>query len=234
MRLRPLLIVFAAITPLFALSQNTKGPNCDASNGPSQQQGGQTPPRTTGQESIITNDRIIEMSKLGLDDDILIARIRNGSCEFQLRDADLVDLKKAGVSAKVIAAMLGAPVATSKKNDDTAPAVSPLIPGTARVASVRTMQTYAQDEDGTGSTKVRQVYRLETPNSVYDVTGWESSGFYGVGSKAGKRPALEIGEVVSYRVDPKHGQFIYLLLTNTDRKQKVEWHRFLRVGSEMK
>jgi hypothetical protein len=46
------------------------------------------------------------MSKMGLDDDIVIARIKHGSCRFQLGDTDLLDLKKAGVSPKVIAAML--------------------------------------------------------------------------------------------------------------------------------
>lgn len=69
--------------------------------------GGQNQP-TTAQGSVITNARVIEMSKLDLDDEIIIARIKNGSCEFQLGDTDLVDLKKAGVSPKVIAAMLDA------------------------------------------------------------------------------------------------------------------------------
>jgi|SRR5215469_289164 len=63
---------------------------------------------TNGQASEITNARVIEMSKLGLDDDIIITRIKHGSCHFQLGDTDLLDLKKAGVSAKVIAAMLDA------------------------------------------------------------------------------------------------------------------------------
>jgi hypothetical protein len=53
----------------------------------------------------ITNERVVEMSKLGLDDDIIIAKIKRGDCHFQLGDNDLVALKKAGVSAKVIAAM---------------------------------------------------------------------------------------------------------------------------------
>jgi hypothetical protein len=54
----------------------------------------------------ITNARVIEMTKIGLDDDVVIARIKHGSCEFQLADNDLVELKKAGVSSKVVAAML--------------------------------------------------------------------------------------------------------------------------------
>ncbi|MGA8492833.1 MAG: hypothetical protein WB711_20595 [Terriglobales bacterium] len=55
------------------------------------------------------------MSKLGLDDDIIIAKIKNGSCEFQLGDTDIVYLKKAGVSPKVIAAMLDSSVLTSPR-----------------------------------------------------------------------------------------------------------------------
>ncbi len=54
----------------------------------------------------ITNARVVEMAKLGLDDDIIIARIKHGTCDFQLADADLLDLKKSGVSSKVVAAML--------------------------------------------------------------------------------------------------------------------------------
>ena len=55
------------------------------------------------------------MSKLGLDDEIIIAKIKNGSCEFQLEDPDLVHLKKSGVSPKVIAAMLDASVLTTAR-----------------------------------------------------------------------------------------------------------------------
>jgi hypothetical protein len=61
---------------------------------------------SSGSGTVITNARVIELSKLGLDDDIVIAKIRSGVCQFQLGDSDLVDLKKAGVSPKVIAAML--------------------------------------------------------------------------------------------------------------------------------
>lgn len=68
---------------------------------------------SAGTGSVITNARVVELSKLGLDDDIVIAKIRNGSCQFQLGDLDLVGLKKAGVSPKVIAAMLDAGPAAS-------------------------------------------------------------------------------------------------------------------------
>src|ERR1700678_448407 len=68
----------------------------------------------------ITNSRVVEMAKMGLDDDIIIARIKHSPCEFQLSDPDLLDLKKSGVSSKVVAAMLEsapAPGAASEPSD---------------------------------------------------------------------------------------------------------------------
>lgn len=62
--------------------------------------------------SDIDNARIVQMTKLAPGDDIIIARIRKSSCKFALSDQDLADLKKAGVSDKVVAAMLEAAVLT--------------------------------------------------------------------------------------------------------------------------
>jgi hypothetical protein len=72
-------------------------------------------PFTTAQDSEITNARVIEMTKLGLGDDIIIARIKTGSCQFALSDNDLAQLKKANVSDKVVAAMLEASVLTKPR-----------------------------------------------------------------------------------------------------------------------
>jgi hypothetical protein len=65
--------------------------------------------------SSMSNTRVIEMAKIGLDDDIIIARIRNTKCQFQLADADLMKLKSSGVSSKVVAAMLDAGALTEPK-----------------------------------------------------------------------------------------------------------------------
>jgi hypothetical protein len=71
----------------------------------------------------ITNARVVQMTKMGLDDDVIVARIKHGTCEFQLSDTDLVELKKDGVSSKVVAAMM-----------DMAPtAVTPLEPSDGKV-----------------------------------------------------------------------------------------------------
>jgi hypothetical protein len=63
--------------------------------------------------------RVVEMRKLGLDEDVIIARIKHGNCEFQLSDADLLALKQGGVSSKVVAAMLDSvPVAAAVQNSE--------------------------------------------------------------------------------------------------------------------
>lgn len=83
-----------------------------------------TPATTQSASSTkITNARVVEMAKLGLDDDVIIARIKHGTNEFQLSDNDLVELKKAGVSSKVVAAMLDSspipdPAASSPEPSD--------------------------------------------------------------------------------------------------------------------
>ncbi len=59
------------------------------------------------------NQRVIELTKMGLDDEVIIARIKAGHPKFHLADEDLVALKKDGVSGKVVAAMLDASVLTS-------------------------------------------------------------------------------------------------------------------------
>lgn len=69
-------------------------------------------PTLQGQDADLNNARVIEMSKMGLDDDIIIAKIKNANCKFELNDSDLMQLKKDGVSSKVVAAMLEASAIT--------------------------------------------------------------------------------------------------------------------------
>jgi hypothetical protein len=65
------------------------------------------------QDTDMDNARVVQLTKTGLDDDIIIAKIKTAHVKFSLGDNDLMDLKKAGVSPKVIAAMLDASVLTS-------------------------------------------------------------------------------------------------------------------------
>jgi hypothetical protein len=65
--------------------------------------------------SEIDNKRVVELTKLGLGDDIIIAKFKTSVCKFGLSDEELAQLKKDGVSDKVVAAMLEASVLTEPK-----------------------------------------------------------------------------------------------------------------------
>src|ERR1035437_1675350 len=88
---------------------------CGATGANAQPQQSAPPPVASGAppmaqsstpSSTITNARVVEMTKLGLDDDVIVARIKHGVCDFRLSDSDLLALKNDGVPSKVVAAML--------------------------------------------------------------------------------------------------------------------------------
>jgi len=62
------------------------------------------------QDTELDNARIIEMARIGLGDEIIIAKIKTAHPNFTLTDSDLVELKRANVADKVVAAMLEASV----------------------------------------------------------------------------------------------------------------------------
>jgi hypothetical protein len=114
---------------------------------------------------------------------------------------------------------------------------TPLAPGTARVVGIRTMSTYEESSSiytdsngnvrgsGSGDTRIRQVYKLETDKSFMEVTGYENV------FKAHGRPALQVGDVVPYEIDEKHGQYVKIQLV---QGKKEKWHHFLRISAEAK
>lgn len=58
-------------------------------------------------ETALSNDDVIKLAKIGIGDDAVIAKIReSATVDFKLDTNDLVNLKAAGVSGKIIAAML--------------------------------------------------------------------------------------------------------------------------------
>jgi hypothetical protein len=73
----------------------------------------------------LTNDSVIQMTKAGLGDSLIIQSINMAPSSFSLSTIDLIALKKAGVSERVIGAMLAKSGATSDAPPGaTAPAAS--------------------------------------------------------------------------------------------------------------
>ena len=66
------------------------------------------PGATSLAQEVLTNDSVIQMVKAGLPEAIVIAKIKGTATKFDLKTDSLVGLKKAGVSDKVLEAMLAA------------------------------------------------------------------------------------------------------------------------------
>jgi hypothetical protein len=66
------------------------------------------PGATSLAQEVLTNDSVIQMVKAGLPEAIVIAKIKGTATKFDLKTDSLVALKKAGVSDKVLEAMVAA------------------------------------------------------------------------------------------------------------------------------
>ena len=61
------------------------------------------------QQQMLPVDDIIAMSQSRISDDIIISQIRNSRTVYHLKSADIIDLKHAGVSDRVIDVMINTP-----------------------------------------------------------------------------------------------------------------------------
>jgi hypothetical protein len=79
-----------------------------------------------GQTEILTNSKVIEMSRIGLDKAIILKKINDSQNSFEVSVNDLIDLKKANVADDVIALMLekGSAKTELKKSAETSQAFS--------------------------------------------------------------------------------------------------------------
>ena len=66
------------------------------------------PGATSLAQEVLTNDSVIQMVRAGLPEAVVIAKIKSTATKFDLKTDSLVSLKKAGVSDKVLEAMVAA------------------------------------------------------------------------------------------------------------------------------
>ncbi len=83
------------------------------------------PGATSLAQEVLTNDSVIQMVKAGLPEAVVIAKIKGTASKFDLKTDSLVSLKKAGVSDKVLEAMVsagsGSPAAAAPTTTTPAP-----------------------------------------------------------------------------------------------------------------
>jgi len=92
------------------------------------------PGATSLAQEVLTNDSVIQMVKAGLPEAVVIAKIKGTATKFDLKTDSLVNLKKAGVSDKVLEAMM-APGSPATGVQAPAPAAAP--PAAAAAGSLR-------------------------------------------------------------------------------------------------
>ncbi len=73
----------------------------------------------------ITKEDVVKLTQAGLGDEVIIAKIRKDGTVFDLSAADILELKKAGVTAKVLQAMLQAAPAPAPAPKEEPPAATP-------------------------------------------------------------------------------------------------------------
>lgn len=78
-------------------------------SGSSPSTAGAAPHGETVEGEVLTNDLVISMAGAGLSDAVIVQKIKTSRSRFNMDTKNLLALKKAGVSDKVIAAMMEAP-----------------------------------------------------------------------------------------------------------------------------
>ncbi len=125
----------------------------DATEGPALPRG------DVSRQHAMTNDTILKMSRAGLDDAVILQTIQTQPAAYDTTPDDLIALKTAGVSQKVIAAMQARSAGLA------------LRPGAAEVnpaplaAGVDEIGVYYQDKDG-------QWIPLRTERVQFKSSGW--------------------------------------------------------------
>jgi len=92
------------------------------------------------QEQVLNNDSVVKMVKAGLTDDVIVATINASSGTYDTSPDGLIALKQAGVSNKVIAAIVGrgtasAPDSAAPSTPDASAPALPLPPGVENVGA---------------------------------------------------------------------------------------------------
>lgn len=119
-----------------------------------------TPKADVSRPRALTNDTVLKMTKAGLDDTIIVQTIQSQPGAFDTAPDDLIALKNAGVSQRVIAAMQARSAGlTIRPPGDGAVSPAPLAAGVDEIG------VYYQDKDG-------QWVPLKTERVQFKSSGW--------------------------------------------------------------
>jgi len=107
------------------------------------QTGGPRPAGTAPGGDMLQNADIIKLAKAGFDDTIIISKISSSKCQFDTSTDALIQLKKSGVSAPVLKAMVGAGKSMQESGPPTPAAPNQVAPASRSEASPEPPRTIA-------------------------------------------------------------------------------------------
>ena len=84
--------------------------------------------------SVLRNEDVIKLAKVGIDDSIIIAKIGSSKCQFDTSVDALIQLKESGVTAAVLKAMVGAQTMNTTPPSTSAKTVTEATKATAQLA----------------------------------------------------------------------------------------------------
>lgn len=118
----------------------------------------------------IGNDTIVKMSKAGLDDTVIVQTIETQAGHYDTAPDDLIALKSAGVSGRVIAAMQARSAGLVIRHNDAGGRTGPGASAAAVAAGVDEIGVYYKDRDGVWTP-------LRTERVQFKSGGWAKSTF---------------------------------------------------------
>lgn len=130
-----------------------------AAQGTTPQEGPLQPGGDVSRPHALTNDTVIRMSKAGLDDTVIVQTIQTQPGAFDTAPDDLIALKNAGVSQRVIAAMQARSAGLAVHSAATVVEPAPLAAGVDEIGA------YYKDKDG-------QWIPLRTERVQFKSSGW--------------------------------------------------------------
>jgi hypothetical protein len=127
--MRRINLIFASLICLLLVCQIITGQQNSKSTGKSRNTNQQTntaqsrsnESNTTQQVEILTNDSIIALVRAGVDDEVIVTKVRTTKCNFDLSTQGIVSLNKAGISKRVLTVMIN-PTAPDPKPEAKVPA----------------------------------------------------------------------------------------------------------------
>ncbi len=98
--------------------------------------------QTAAKTEILTNKNVIEISKAGLGNSVILSKINSSICKFDLSTSALIDLKKQGVAEDVINAMLNKSGNKATAQSEALPAAQPKKPASVPISLLNVVHYY--------------------------------------------------------------------------------------------